>query len=190
LILKDIRYPQEEVVYICVDIGIVGCHGVYFTDGNLATGHTGPPYSRLEDLERIDWKTVMGDPQKKFNEKLMTRMNASVTLSNGFQNIHMLNSLFSKSETNNLKPDDEALISMFYYLGYRHGTRCTFGNRRECADHNWEKFLIDMLPPEASALRLGACPSSCGEDQSFDLSMEGRNLENGRFGMLSNRRVH
>jgi hypothetical protein len=64
-----------------------------------------------------------------------------------------------------LKPDDEVLISIFYYLGYTHGMR--YSLRRLChediVDRGWEKPWIELLPPEVSALRFGADPLPAAE---------------------------
>lgn len=59
-----------------------------------------------------------------------------------------------------MKPDDEALISIFYCLGYTHGLRSSRRNIKgePVPDRDQEKFLIDFLPPEVSALRFGGNP--------------------------------
>jgi hypothetical protein len=60
-------------------------------------------------------------------------------------------------EGNILRPDDEALISIFYCLGYLHGMRYSIRNlnHEEIIDRKAEKFWIDQLPSEVSALHLG-----------------------------------
>jgi hypothetical protein len=64
-----------------------------------------------------------------------------------------------------LKPDDEALISLFYYLGYTHGVRYSLRklNHEDIVDRDWEKSWIELLPPEVSALRFGADPFPAAE---------------------------
>lgn len=59
-----------------------------------------------------------------------------------------------------MKPDDEALISIFYCLGYAHGRRSDTRNVKgePTPDRDQEKFLIDCLPLEVSALRFGGDP--------------------------------
>lgn len=59
-----------------------------------------------------------------------------------------------------MRPDDEALISIFYYLGYVHGMRHSVRrvDGKANVDRESEKLLIELLPPEVSALRFGADP--------------------------------
>lgn len=64
-----------------------------------------------------------------------------------------------------MKPDDEALISIFYYLGYTRGMRYSLRklNHEDIMDRDQEKFWIELLPPEVSALRFGADPIPAAE---------------------------
>jgi hypothetical protein len=64
-----------------------------------------------------------------------------------------------------LKPDDEALIRLFYYLGYTHGMRYSLKklNHEDIVDRDEEKSWIELLPPEVSALRFGADPIPAAE---------------------------
>lgn len=59
-----------------------------------------------------------------------------------------------------MRPDDEALISIFYYLGYVHGMRHSVRgvDGKAIGDRESEKLLIRLLPSEVSALRFGADP--------------------------------
>jgi hypothetical protein len=64
-----------------------------------------------------------------------------------------------------LKPDDEALISIFYYIGFTHGMRYSLRkiNQKEIVERDGEKSWIELLPPEVSALRFGADPLPAAE---------------------------
>ena len=64
-----------------------------------------------------------------------------------------------------MKPDHEALISIFYYLGYTHGMRYCVRklNHEDITDRDEEKLLIESLPPEVSALRFGGDPLPAAE---------------------------
>jgi hypothetical protein len=57
------------------------------------------------------------------------------------------------------------MISIFYYLGFLHGKRYSVRktNGQADTDHESEKMLIDALPPEVSAIRLGADPAPAAE---------------------------
>lgn len=63
-----------------------------------------------------------------------------------------------------MKPDN-ALLSIFYILGYIHGSRYILAelNRQKNVDRDSEKYWIDFLPPEVSALRSGGDPEPAVE---------------------------
>jgi hypothetical protein len=60
--LAKMEYNEKNlgkvIVYICIKREIIGNEGVWFSDGNVASGQKTRHYNNLEDLEKLDWITI------------------------------------------------------------------------------------------------------------------------------------
>jgi hypothetical protein len=82
--LAAMEYDEKNlgrvIVYICIKREILEVEGVWFTDGNVASGRKTRQYCNLEDLEKLDWNTIREEYQIVKDDEEKKRIKAAEVL--------------------------------------------------------------------------------------------------------------